>query len=502
MCSRGLVAVYAGEQHIQVRNCLVVGPLHFLNVFVGLVRRCLHHLSIALGGIVERTVVLIAEISVDNTDSRTAVFIHRHEEIARAFGIFLFFECLGEHRTVEKRTVAVLLTVEIGCEREHIVRCVLIHRCIGAGSDEQKRIRRVADEYHENTYHNQRKSTGRHFLAESEHIDKKGCDNEKAQQHRMAYERHSGQCDGKDTQQLCGAAVGLCVESADCEDKQRRQNDRIYEHTHIIRHSESVDKYKFEPLRHLDEARDETVENSAYNDTRHGKSHQRPFGVDILEFTVVINQSESRDAEQVEQVDGNRNTDNIRYQNQIAVGMRLVGTVLPLEHEPHHKRGAERRECIHLAFDCRKPERVAPRIGKRGAYAAAHDQSHLPAFDCCGVIAHNQPLDKMRHRPEQQQDSAGREQGRHSIDTPCHLSHIATGKVGEEAGREHEDRVARRMTDFEFKTLGDELGAVPETRRRLESEQISDGGDEEAGPSEGVVEDVVSSHFRIWLTMR
>ena len=61
-------------------------------------------------------------------------------------------------------------------------------------------------------------------------------------------------------------------------------------------------------------------------------------------------------------MDGDGHTDDVGYQDEIAVGMGLVGTVLPFEDEPEHERRAERREGIDLALDGREPERVAPGI--------------------------------------------------------------------------------------------------------------------------------------------
>ena len=62
---------------------------------------------------VECRPVFVAHIAVDNAGLRTTIIIDRHEIVARSGGIFLLYDSLGEYRTVEKRTVAVLLAVEV-----------------------------------------------------------------------------------------------------------------------------------------------------------------------------------------------------------------------------------------------------------------------------------------------------------------------------------------------------------------------------------------------------
>ena len=50
--------------------------------------------------------------------------------------------------TEEERTVAILLTVKIVLEREHIVGRVLIHRCIGIGAYDNSSVAAIAYQYH------------------------------------------------------------------------------------------------------------------------------------------------------------------------------------------------------------------------------------------------------------------------------------------------------------------------------------------------------------------
>ncbi len=171
---------------------------------------------------------------------------------------------------------------------------------------------------------------------------------------------------------------------------------------------------------------------------------------------------------------GYRYAYHIGYQNEVAVGVRLVGTVLPFEHQPYDQGRAERGECVYLALDSRKPEGVAPRICQCGAHAAAHNKRHLPPSDFSGVVADYEATYQMCHRPEQQQYRSRAQQCRHCVDGQCRRAHRAAEKCYEKACREHEYGVARRMPDFKFGSLEDKLGAIPKTCRRLKCEQIGD----------------------------
>ncbi len=104
---------------------------------------------------------------------------------------------------------------------------------------------------------------------------------------------------------------------------------------------EAVDKEQLKPLGHLDEARHETIEYRTNNHARYGEGYQRSLGIGVAPFAVVEYQTQGGDTEQVEQVYGYRHTDNVGYQHEIAVGVGLVGSVFPFEHQPYHQGGTE-----------------------------------------------------------------------------------------------------------------------------------------------------------------
>lgn len=168
--------------------------------------------------------------------------------------------------------------------------------------------------------------------------------------------------------------------------------------------------------------------------------------------------------------------------------MGLVGAVLPLEDEPEHQGGTERREGINLAFDGAEPEGITPSVSQGSAYAGSHNDYQLGQRDFLRIVAYHQAAHKMCHRPEQQQNSGRTQQRRHRIDGDgCGLG--AAAEYGHEKScREHEYRVARRVTHFELKALRNEFRAIPETCRRLYRKQIGNGGDGKAQPSQGVVD--------------
>ena len=50
-------------------------------------------------------------------------------------------------------------------------------------------------------------------------------------------------------------------------------------------------------------------------------------------------------------MDGDADADDVGYQDEVAVGVRLVGAVLPLQDEPEDEGRAERRERVDLTLD-------------------------------------------------------------------------------------------------------------------------------------------------------
>ena len=97
--------------------------------------------------------------------------------------------------------------------------------------------------------------------------------------------------------------------------------------------------------------RNKTVKNKTYDDKRHAESHQRPLGCGIGKFLIIEHQYNRRDTQQVKKVNGDRDTDDIGNQHKVAVAVRHISTVLPLQYEPEHKRRTERRKRINLTFN-------------------------------------------------------------------------------------------------------------------------------------------------------
>ena len=66
--------------------------------------------------------------------------------------------------------------------------------------------------------------------------------------------------------------------------------------------------------------------------------------------------------------------------------------------------------------------------------------------------------------------------------------------MGEEVCCKHENRVAGRVTHFEFVALRDKFAAVPETRCRLKRHHVGDGCDYKDEPTQRVVDQIVFFH--------
>ena len=161
--------------------------------------------------------------------------------------------------------------------------------------------------------------------------------------------------------------------------------------------------------------------------------------------------------------------------------MRLVGLLLPFQHEPHHQRGEHRREGVDLALHGREPEGVGECVGQgsdgaRSQHGDGVDEGHFAPrggeYAACDV----------RYGPKQEQYAERTRQTVHGVD---HVGHIVRrgGEHGGDAGHEHEKRRPGRVPHLQFVRCGDELGAVPKTRRRLHRQQICQGRHGEYRPT-------------------
>lgn len=150
---------------------------------------------------------------------------------------------------------------------------------------------------------------------------------------------------------------------------------------------------------------------------------------------------------------GNRHTDDVCYQDEIAVGIGFVGAVLPFQHQPENQRGTEGREGIHFSLYSREPECIAPGISQGTTDTAGHYYDGFPRSYAVSIVCNYDFFNQMRYRPEQQQYCGCTQECRHTVYGKCSRCHGAAEERDEEAGGKHEDGIARRVTHFEFRAL-------------------------------------------------
>jgi hypothetical protein len=64
-------------------------------------------------------------------------------------------------------------------------------------------------------------------------------------------------------------------------------------------------------LSYVNKARNQTIEDDSNDNARDCEGEERTYGVNVLELLEVYNQADSGDTQQVKQVDGDRNTDDV-----------------------------------------------------------------------------------------------------------------------------------------------------------------------------------------------
>ena len=161
-------------------------------------------------------------------------------------------------------------------------------------------------------------------------------------------------------------------------------------------------------------------------------------------------------------------------EDKVAVGMRFVGVVLPLQDEPEHDGGEERRERIDLAFDSREPERVGEAIDERADESGQNGNQCRVPF--AAELSH-----QVGDGPEEEHHRCCRQQGIHEVDHICHMR-LVGGELRNDIGSKHKERCSRRMAHFEFVTTQNELRTIPERGSGFHRRNIGKGGDGEHHP--------------------
>ena len=175
--------------------------------------------------------------------------------------------------------------------------------------------------------------------------------------------------------------------------------------------------------------------------------------------------------------------------------MRLVGIVLPLQHQPEHQSGEEAGVGIDLAFDGREPERVRERIGQRARHGSGFDGDELSPRLHPAVLAY-QFAGQMRDAPEEEHDAQGAEQRTHDVHHQRHLGRVV-GQLGEQVAGEHEEGCSWRVTHLQLIGGGDKFRTVPERGCGLNGAAIDEGSDGKCEPTEQVVHKAKMFHCEL-----
>ncbi len=456
--------VDAREHHVLLGAVLVVGLAADGHIAVGVAGILLHFLGIL-----------------------HAPFLHHRLECARG-GVLLIHHLAIERAAVDEWCLAILLTAQVLGQRIGVARRVLVERRERRTANQDERITGKAHKDDHHAEHHVGEHAHGQLLAEVEQVDGQCGGEHKRDEQALAQEQHATEHDGDDERQFHAQFAVARVEFPQCPRQRGHEHDGINEHTAIERQAQRVHGEQVEVLTQFHKAGLQAVEDEHDDDKRHQQRNERPLDVGLAPLAVVEHQCDSRDAQQVEQVHAQRHAKHVGNQDEPAVAAGLVGVVFPLECQPEHQGGAERREGIDLGLHSREPERVAPGVGQGTGDATAHNHQVLRQREIPVVIGFHQSSHQMRDGPEQQQDGCRAEQGAHGVDALGHRHHVAASKVCRKARGKDEDGVAGRMAYFALKTLCNEFGAVPKTGCGLQREQVGHSGYQEYEPADGVVD--------------
>ena len=221
---------------------------------------------------------------------RVTFFLYGHAHVA--FYTQLYRRIVG--LAVEQRTIAVLLTVQVVFQAEHIVGAVLIHRRVGVRTNHQRRITAVAHQDH--SYHHSRRMQPAPELAPFTFLLQ---------------------------------PLTFLARVPNSPYQQRYYHHQTYPHTGVERTAQAVDKRQLKPADQRRQTGDNTVQNHQQHRTRSQEGIYQAFPTELI-FAEVVHQSDGRYRQQVQQVDTYTQTHQVGNSYQPFVATLFVGLLVPL----------------------------------------------------------------------------------------------------------------------------------------------------------------------------
>ena len=257
-----------------------------------------------------------------------------------------------ERLAVDERVFAILLAVEVGGEVEYVVGRVLVHRRVGRRAYEDEGVAAVAYEDHRHAPSDEAEHAYGHRVEEicpeegGQHYEE-----DDAERYAVAYPEHTREGHGEEEGDAYHVGAALLLERIERPHEGGHDGAGVDEGAGVEAHSAGVDEEELKLLCHLNEARHEAVKHEEEDGEGDEKRAERLLEVHVVPFAVGEYEHNRRDAEEVEEMDRDADADDVGYQDEVAVGVRLVGAVLPLQDEPEDEGRAERRERVDLSLD-------------------------------------------------------------------------------------------------------------------------------------------------------
>ena len=341
-----LTRIHAREQHLELAHILI--------------RRLISRQSIT---------VFLALYFRSRSILRMTLFFHRNAHVSLHFQLHRRIVCLA----VQQRTIAILLTIQIILQTEHVIRRVLIHRRIGIGTNHQHRITRVTDNNH------------RH---------------------------HQKSCIQPAPEVVLSFAFSVLrfcplKRINQAPNQQSAKQHQTYCQARIERTSEHIHKQQFKPSDKCRKTRNKAIQNHRQNHYTNKERVYRTFPRKLV-TTEVINHHNRRYSQQVQQVYANTQTHQIGNQYQPTVTSFFICLFVPFQNQPEHHSRKQRRRSIYLTFYRRKPESVRKCIGQSTYCTGTQNGDILPQRISIFFRFHrnfcSQFASQSSYRPEQEKN--------------------------------------------------------------------------------------------------
>ena len=247
----------------------------------------------------------------------------------------------GVGLSIDQRSTTILLTREVVSEGKDISRSILIHRNIRVGSHQDHTIGADTGEEESHRHGQVCQSVSICPLGVPEVPDKSGNHDDRddpTAAHKWDPQQDAGGEEAHPEEVHRHGSSHRCIEG---ESHHKRQHEDVADQTTIVAETKGIDEEEVKVSRHLRHTRDDAEEDHCNKDKGQQRSYHSALPRRLFRPLEVVHQRHRRDRQQIEQMDSDTQSHEVRCNKEPAVLLDRIARLLPLQYEIKNERCEE-----------------------------------------------------------------------------------------------------------------------------------------------------------------